>query len=160
MRKRWGIEAGGRGVQSSSVFATPIARASVAMLLILAGAAALVPEIAGTDPRAIGDVLGLRFVAPGGTDAAGNWHLLGTDRFGRDIFVRMMLAARLSLIVGLAGSTLAGAMGISLGALAGWYGGIVDRLLMALSDALLAIPRLVLLLVCAALWQPGAWMVV
>jgi len=142
------------------VLSTGVARASVAILVILAGAALLVPELAGTDPRAIGDVLGLRFIAPGGTDAAGNWHFLGTDRFGRDIFVRMMLAARLSLIVGLAGSLLAGAMGIALGALAGWHGGMVDRLLMALSDTLQAIPRLILLLVCAALWQPGAWMVV
>ncbi|MBC7791355.1 MAG: ABC transporter permease [Anaerolineae bacterium] len=153
-----GIE--GWGVGRSFVLATPIARACVAILVILAGGAVLIPEIASTDPRAIGDVLGLRFVAPGGTDAAGNWHLLGTDRFGRDIFVRMMLAARLSLVIGLAGSTLAGTLGILLGALAGWYGGIADRLVMALSDALLAIPRLILLLVCAALWQPGAWMVI
>ena len=155
-----GVGSGGWGVGRSFLFATPVARACISILVMLAGAAVLVPELASTDPRAIGDVLGLRFVAPGGTDAAGNWHLLGTDRFGRDIFVRMMLAARLSLIVGLAGSSLAGALGIAAGALAGWYGGIVDRLLMALSDALLAIPRLVLLLVCAALWQPGAWMVI
>ena len=41
------------------------------------------------------------------------------------------------------------------GAMAAWLGGVVDRALMAIADALLAIPRLVLLLVCAALWRPG-----
>jgi len=122
--------------------------------------AALVPEVAPTDPRAIGDVIALRLRPPGAVDPAGHLHVLGTDRFGRDIFARMMLAARVSLVVGVAGSALAGAVGIAVGALAAWRGGVIDRLAMALSDALLAIPRLVLLLVCAALWRPGTAMVI
>ena len=125
-------------------------------LAALALGAWLVPELAATDPREIGDVLARRLVPPLGRDSAGGWHLLGTDKFGRDIFVRMMLAARLSLLVGIAGSVLAGGVGIAIGAIAAWRGGITDRLTMALADALLAIPRLVLLLVCAALWTPGA----
>jgi peptide/nickel transport system permease protein len=76
------------------------------------------------------------------------------------MFVRMMLAARLSLLVGIVGSLLAGGVGILLGALAAWRGGTVDRLTTAVADALLAIPRLVLLLVCAALWAPGTGTVV
>jgi peptide/nickel transport system permease protein len=83
-------------------------------------------------------------------------HLLGTDRFGRDLFVRMMLAGRLSLIIGVLGSLLAGVIGTAIGLVAGWRGGGVDRAAMAVSDALLSIPRLVLLLLCAALWRPGA----
>ena len=125
-------------------------------LVALAIGAVLVPELATTDPREIGDVLARRLVPPFGRDATGNWHLLGTDKFGRDIFVRMMLAARLSLLVGIVGSLLAGGVGIALGAVAAWRGGATDRLTMAVADALLAIPRLVLLLVCAALWSPGA----
>ena len=125
-------------------------------LVALAIGAVLVPELATTDPREIGDVLARRLVPPFGRDATGNWHLLGTDKFGRDIFVRMMLAARLSLLVGIVGSLLAGGVGIALGAVAAWRGGATDRLTMAVADALLAIPRLVLLLVCAALWNPGA----
>jgi peptide/nickel transport system permease protein len=67
----------------------------------------------------------------------------------------MMLAGRISLAVGLVGSLLASGLGTIVGAIAAWIGGWTDRILMALGDALLALPRLVLLLVCAALWRPG-----
>jgi len=137
-----------------------ITRLSLLTLAALSLGALLVPEVAATDPRAIGDVLARRLAPPLARDAAGAWHLLGTDEFGRDVFVRMMLAARLSLLVGIAGSLLAGGVGIVLGALAAWRGGAADRLTMAVADAMLAIPRLVLLLVCAALWSPGTATVV
>jgi peptide/nickel transport system permease protein len=67
----------------------------------------------------------------------------------------MMLAGRISLAVGIAGSLLASGLGTGVGAVAAWVGGWTDRTLMAVGDALLAMPRLVLLLVCAALWRPG-----
>lgn len=135
-------------------------RVPALLLALLVAGALFVPALAPTDPRAIGDVIALRFLPPFASDAAGHFHLLGTDAFGRDLFARMMLAARVSLLVGLLGSLLAGAAGIAVGATAAWSGGAVDRVAMAASDALLAIPRLVLLLVCAALWPPGATMVV
>ena len=128
---------------------------AVVMLLLILGAATLVPMLSRQEPLAIGDVLALRLIPPFSRDAGGTWHLLGTDRFGRDLFVRMMLAARVSLALGVGGSLIAAAIGTIAGALAAWRGGITDRLTMAFADALLAIPRLVLLLVCAALWQPG-----
>lgn len=136
------------------------ARGALAVLVALVVAAIVVPVLAPTDPRAIGNVLALRFIPPFTADPLGHWHLLGTDAFGRDLFTRMMLAARISLLVGFAGSVFAGVTGIAVGAVAAWAGGIVDRVAMAVSDALLAIPRLVLLLVAAALWPPGAVMVV
>lgn len=128
---------------------------AVVVLLLILGAATLVPMLSRQDPLAIGDVLALRLIPPFSRDAGGTWHLLGTDRFGRDLFVRMMLAARVSLALGVGGSLIAAAIGTIAGALAAWRGGITDRLTMAFADALLAIPRLVLLLFCAALWQPG-----
>lgn len=128
---------------------------SIALLAILALGVILVPMFATHDPLAIGDVLALRLVPPLTRDATGGFHLLGTDRFGRDLFVRMMLAGRISLAVGVIGSLLAGVLGTLVGAVSAWRGGIVDRIAMAVADALLAIPRLVLLLVCAALWRPG-----
>ena len=135
-------------------------RAALIMLLALALGALLVPALASTDPLAIGDALALRLLPPLSIDAAHNFHLLGTDSFGRDLFVRAMLAGRLSLAVGIAGSVLAGVVGIAIGAIGGWEGGVLDRIAMAIGDVLLAIPRLVILLVCAALWPPGATMVI
>jgi peptide/nickel transport system permease protein len=133
---------------------------AVGLLVLLAAACVLVPLLATGDPLAIGDVLSLRLLPPFSRDAEGHWHLLGTDRFGRDLFVRMMLAGRISLAVGVAGSVIAAALGTLAGAVAAWRGGWADRVLMGLADALLSIPRLVLLLVCAALWNPGLTTVV
>jgi peptide/nickel transport system permease protein len=135
-------------------------RAAMVALVALALGAMLVPALANTDPLAIGDALALRLLPPLSFDATHHFHLLGTDSFGRDLFVRAMLAGRLSLAVGIAGSVLAGGVGIAIGAIGGWEGGVIDRFAMATGDVLLAIPRLVILLVCAALWPPGATMVI
>ncbi|HEY4131295.1 MAG TPA: ABC transporter permease [Gemmatimonadaceae bacterium] len=132
-----------------------ITRLALVLLGAIAIAVIFVPLLSTQDPLAIGDVLSLRLVPPLARDAHGAFHLLGTDRFGRDLFVRMMLAGRISLAVGVVGSLLAGAVGVTVGAIAAWVGGAVDWMLMAFADALLALPRLVLLLVCASLWRPG-----
>ena len=136
------------------------ARVALVGLIALAAAVVVVPMLASSDPLAIGDVLALRLLPPGATDASGAVHALGTDRFGRDLAVRVMLAGRLSLLVGVLGSLLAGGAGLAVGLVAGWRGGATDRLLMALADVLLSVPRLVLLLVVAALWSPGTTTVV
>jgi peptide/nickel transport system permease protein len=134
--------------------------APLLLLVLLAIGALTIPLLAAADPRAMGDVVAQRFLSPLTTDDRGVFHLLGTDRFGRDILARTMLAARISLVIGLLGSILAGGVGIGIGALAAWSGGVVDRILMGAADALLAIPRLILLLVCAALWHPGTLTVI
>ncbi len=130
------------------------------MLALLVILSIVVPLLSTRDPREIGDVLATRLVAPLAHDAHGDRHWLGTDAFGRDIAVRLWLAARLSLGVGLLGSLLAAVIGIALGAIAAWRGGWVERVILATSDALLAIPRLVLLLVISSLWGPGLAVVI
>lgn len=132
----------------------------VIALAMLAIASLVVPWFAASDPLAIQDVLSSRLLPPLSHSAAGDFHLLGTDRFGRDLFVRMMLAGRISLAIGIVGSVIAALLGTLAGAVAAWRGGWIDRTLMGIADALLSIPRLVLLLVCAALWQPGITTVV
>jgi len=130
-------------------------RMGAGLLLALTASVLLVPLLAPGDPLAIGDVLSLRLLPPFSTDVEGHFHLFGTDRFGRDVFVRMMLGGRVSLAVGVLGSIVAAALGTAAGAIAAWRGGVIDRVLMGLADTMLAVPRLVLLLVCAALWRPG-----
>lgn len=130
------------------------------VLMAMTLAAILVPALAPDGARDIGDVLSTRLVAPFSRDGRGVWHLLGTDAFGRDLLVRLWTGARISLGVGVTGSALSGVLGVALGALAGWRGGLVDRAIVAVGDALLAIPRLVLLLVIASLWGPGLSVVI
>jgi peptide/nickel transport system permease protein len=137
-----------RDMRRSEMFA-------LALLALLAACVILVPALASRDPLRIDDVLARRLVPPLGRDQNGAWHLLGTDRFGRDLFVRMMLAGRLSMLVGVVGSFVAGVVGTLLGAFAGWRLGWLDRVITAAADILLALPRLVLLLVGVAIWSPG-----
>ncbi len=135
---------------------------TVALLLLslLAAGAVVAPLLSSSDPTRISDVLATRLTPPLHSDRLGAFHLLGTDAFGRDVLARLWVAARISLGVGVAGSVAAGGLGVLLGAIAAWRGGVVERAILGLGDALLAVPRLVLLLVIAALWGPGLGVVI
>jgi peptide/nickel transport system permease protein len=74
-------------------------------------------------------------------------HLLGTDRFGRDVFSRILVGSRDVYIVAGSGAVLAVLFGLTLGLIAGYFGGIVDEILMRLIDVLLAIPPLLLAMI-------------
>lgn len=82
-------------------------------------------------------------------------HLAGTDNLGRDIFSRLLYGARVSLTVGIISVGIGITLGGTIGALAGYYGGKVDMILMRTMDILLAIPSIILAIsICAAL-GPG-----
>lgn len=74
-------------------------------------------------------------------------HLLGTDRFGRDVFSRIIVGSRDVYIVAGSGALFAVLFGLTLGLIAGYFGGIVDEILMRLIDVLLAIPPLLLAMI-------------
>jgi peptide/nickel transport system permease protein len=88
-------------------------------------------------------------------EAPSRSHLLGTDRFGRDVFTRIMYGARVSLYSGFLVVSLGIAAGTLIGLLAGYLRGIVDAVLMRCMDALLAFPGLILALAITAALGPS-----
>jgi peptide/nickel transport system permease protein len=82
-------------------------------------------------------------------------HWLGTDEVGRDIFARLIYASRISLAIGFLAVAVAIVVGTSLGALAGYFGGWVDTVLMRLTDAILSIPALFFLIVLSVTLGPS-----
>jgi len=85
---------------------------------------------------------------------ASSVHPLGTDELGRDVLLRLLYGARVSLTVGLAAALAAAAIGLAIGLAAAWFGGLIDAVLMRLADGLIALPALPLLIVLAAV-DPG-----
>jgi peptide/nickel transport system permease protein len=117
------------------------------VLVCLAVAAVVAPWLAPYPPDRLD--LAHRREAPSAT------HVLGTDDLGRDVFARTLSGARVSLAVGLLSACVAGVSGILVGGLAGYGSSVVDALLMRGTDAMLAIPRLPLLMIAGAILQPA-----
>ena len=98
----------------------------------------------------VGDQLEISFRKAGSTK-----YLLGTDKNGRDIFSRLIYGARLALVVSLLGIVVSGIIGSSLGIIAGYYGGILDSIIMRMVDVSLSISLVLIALVLAAVRGPS-----
>jgi peptide/nickel transport system permease protein len=127
-------------------------RASVLLLAFLLAAAVAAPVVAPYAPDAI-DLAHLR-------QPPSRSHWLGTDDLGRDVLARVLYGARVSLAVGVLSAAVAGASGIAIGGVAGYAGGALDAVLMRGTDAMLAVPRLPLLMIAGAVLQPSVALLV
>ena len=120
-----------------------------AIVLVLAIMAVGAPLLAPHDPNKP-DVKRI-------LDPPSSRHWLGTDQIGRDVLSRMLYGARVSLAVGFVSVGIATAIGIALGAAAGYHGGMVDAGVMRLVDLMLVFPRFFLLLAVLAFLKPSIW---
>ena len=112
------------------------------IILMLVVAALFAPLIAPFDPYE--QDLNSRLAKPSKS------HLLGTDELGRDLLTRIIYGARISLLVGVVAVTIAGVIGMTLGLIAGYFGAWTNTIIMRFTDALLAIPPIVLMLALTA----------
>ena len=78
-------------------------------------------------------------------------HILGTDQMGRDIWARILYGGRISIIVGLGSALGAALLGVTLGLYVGYKGGLMDNVLIKISDIFLSIPQMVLIIIMVAL---------
>ena len=127
-------------------------RAAAAVLGLLVVAAVAAPWLGHATPDALD--LAHRRAAP----SLAHW--FGTDELGRDLLTRVLFGARISLAVGLLSALIAGALGVAVGAISGFAGGAIDAVLMRITDAVLSVPRLLLLMAAAAAVQPSVGVLV
>ena len=116
--------------------------ASLALFAVIGAACALAPVIApypfdGIDLDSVKQAPSLS-------------HWMGTDDLGRDVFTRMLFGGRVSILIGLLAALVGTFLGTAIGAAAGYHGGVVDNVLMRLTDIAYAIPTLPLLIILSA----------
>lgn len=127
----------------------PKAMIGLYVILILALTAILAPWISPHDPNLTD--LSIMEKAPSAA------HLLGTDNLGRDVLSRLLYGGRISLTVGLVAVSISMSIGIVTGSVAGYYGGLVDSIIMRLTDVVMVIPFFPLALTLAAVLKPSVY---
>lgn len=90
-----------------------------------------------------------------GTNDGGQLHLLGTDINGRDVFSRLLFGGRISMTVGFLSLFIVFPIGLLYGGVSGYFGGIIDTLMMRFAEAIMAIPSFYLLIILAAILPSG-----
>jgi peptide/nickel transport system permease protein len=139
-------------VRAFSKNRTAVAGAVVIVMLYFV--ALTTPLLAPHEPNVQGPLLTERFV---GFSAN---HPLGTDQFARDVFSRLLYGARISLTIGFVAVGISVTIGTLLGAIAGFLGGWVDSAIMRFVDMVISFPRLVLLIMIIALFEPSIFLII
>src|SRR5439155_21184936 len=116
----------------------------LSVLLVMGASAVLAPQLAPWDPAK--QMLMKRLRPPMWQERGLREHPLGTDHLGRDILSRLLYGGRISLGVCLTAVTLSALLGVTLGLLAGFFGGCADTLIMRIVDVFLAIPYILLVM--------------
>jgi peptide/nickel transport system permease protein len=125
----------------------PLAFWGAVVAVLMALASILAPVLATHDPAA--QNLANRLAVP----SAAHW--LGTDELGRDIYSRLLYGGRVTLGMVIAVVILVAPVGLAVGTVAGYMGGLFDRILMRITDVFMAFPRLILALAFVAALKPG-----
>ncbi|HEX6628312.1 MAG TPA: ABC transporter permease [Gemmatimonadaceae bacterium] len=121
-------------------------RVALVVLAVIVLIAVLAPLIAPYDPAAQPDIVAAKDLPPSIA------HPFGTDPYSRDVLSRVIYGARLSLMIGVLATLVSLTFGVAYGAISGYAGGVVDAIMMRFLDALLSIPRLLLLLGVLVAW--------
>lgn len=124
------------------------ARVAAGVIVLLALAAVVGPLLSPYSPETQLDIIGLKNMPPSRA------HPFGTDWYSRDVLSRVLFGARVSLSVAALSVVVSTTVGSAYGLVAGYAGGRLDSLMMHVLDALLSIPRVLLLVAVLALWQP------
>src|SRR5580692_9014438 len=134
------VDGGSRGAPRSRFLAelvtSPKAMFALAIVLTIVACAVASPLLAPYDTAAQSLAGRLQPVWSMATD--GKFHALGTDHLGRDMLSRLIYGARISLVVGIGASVVAGTIGVLFGLVSGYFGGLVDDIIMRLTDIQLA----------------------
>lgn len=117
------------------------------IIIVLAVVAIAAPIVAGQDPY-VQDYDAIK-------SPPDSKHILGTDSVGRDVWARLVYATRVSLSVGLVAVAIYTVIGTVLGAIAGYYGGLVDTVIMRLADVVMCFPLLIIIITVVALIGPS-----
>jgi peptide/nickel transport system permease protein len=121
-------------------------RIALAVLGVIVVIAVLAPLLAPYDPSAQPDIVSGKDLSPSLA------HPFGTDPYSRDVLSRVIYGARLSLTIGILATLVSLTFGVAYGAVSGYLGGFIDAIMMRFLDALLSIPRLLLLLGVLVAW--------
>lgn len=124
---------------------------STIVLGIIVAAALLAPLIAPYSPTEI--------VGPF-SGAPSKEFILGTDQIGRDVLTRLLYATRISLLVGVLSTAISTVIGVILGLVSGYFGGVIDMVIMRFTDMVMSFPYILLVLVAAAIFEPGLWNII